>query len=198
MTISNTLYTVAVFSENRVGLLNQISIIFTRRKLNIETLTVSPSSIKGVHKFTITTYTDKQTIQKLVLQIEKRIDVLKAFYYTDDEIVFQEIALYKVPTINLIDEPNLESIIRRHNARILEIAREYTVIEKTGQSDEVEALFEELKKYDIRQFVRSGRVAITKSPAEYVTMFIEEQEKRRMPKEKWSDKEYKNIATATS
>ena len=78
MTISNTLYTVAVFSENRVGLLNQIAIIFTRRKLNIETLTVSPSSIKGVHKFTITTYTDKQTIQKLVLQIEKRIDVLKA------------------------------------------------------------------------------------------------------------------------
>ena len=189
MTISNTLYTVAVFSENRVGLLNQIAIIFTRRKLNIETLTVSPSSIKGVHKFTITTYTDKQTIQKLVLQIEKRIDVLKAFYYTDDEIVFQEIALYKVPTINLIDEPNLESIIRRHNARILEIAREFTVIEKTGQSDEVETLFEELKKYDIRQFVRSGRVAITKSPAEYVTMFIEEQEKRRMPKEKWSDKE---------
>ena len=103
--------------------------------------------------------------------------------------MFQEIALYKVPTINLIDEPNLESIIRRHNARILEIAREFTVIEKTGQSDEVEALFEELKKYDIRQFVRSGRVAITKSPAEYVTMFIEEQEKRRMPKEKWSDKE---------
>ena len=64
--MDNTLYTVAVFSENRVGLLNQISIIFTRRKLNIESLSVSPSSIKGVHKFTITAYSDEETIEKLV------------------------------------------------------------------------------------------------------------------------------------
>ena len=110
--MDNTLYTVAVFSENRVGLLNQISIIFTRRKLNIESLSVSPSSIKGVHKFTITAYSDEETIEKLVKQIEKRIDVLKAFYYTDNEIVYQEIALYKVPTKNLIEEQNLDKIIR--------------------------------------------------------------------------------------
>ena len=167
--MDNTLYTVAVFSENRVGLLNQISIIFTRRKLNIESLSVSPSSIKGVHKFTITAYSDEETIEKLVKQIEKRIDVLKAFYYTDNEIVYQEIALYKVPTKNLIEEQNLEKIIRRHNARILEISAEYTVIEKTGHNEETEALFEELKRYGITQFVRSGRVAITKSNKEFVT-----------------------------
>ena len=158
------LFTVTVFSENRVGLLNQISIIFTRRKLNIESLSVSPSSIAGVHKFTITAYADEETISKLVRQIEKRIDVLKSFYYRDDEIVYQEVALYKVPTVELLEEKNLESIIRHHNARILEITREYTVIEKTGHDDETTALFEELKRYDIRQFVRSGRVAVTKSP----------------------------------
>lgn len=177
--MDNTLYTVAVFSENRVGLLNQISIIFTRRKLNIESLSVSPSSIKGVHKFTITAYSDEETIEKLVKQIEKRIDVLKAFYYTDNEIVYQEIALYKVPTKNLIEEQNLEKIIRRHNARILEISAEYTVIEKTGHNEETEALFEELKRYGITQFVRSGRVAITKSNKEFVTEYIEEQEQRK-------------------
>ena len=177
--MDNTLYTVAVFSENRVGLLNQISIIFTRRKLNIESLSVSPSSIKGVHKFTITANSDEETIEKLVKQIEKRIDVLKAFYYTDDEIVYQEIALYKVPTKQLIEEQNLEKIIRRHNARILEISAEYTVIEKTGHNEETEALFEELKRYGITQFVRSGRVAITKSNKEFVTEYIEEQEQRK-------------------
>lgn len=177
--MDNTLYTVAVFSENRVGLLNQISIIFTRRKLNIESLSVSPSSIKGVHKFTITAYSDEETIEKLVKQIEKRIDVLKAFYYTDNEIVYQEIALYKVPTKNLIEEQNLEKIIRKHNARILEISAEYTVIEKTGHNEETEALFEELKRYGITQFVRSGRVAITKSNKEFVTEYIEEQEQRK-------------------
>ncbi len=173
------LFTVTVFSENQVGLLNQISIIYTRRCLNIESLSVSPSSIEGVHKFTITTWSDRETMEKVVKQIEKRIDVLKSFLYTDDEIVYQEIALYKVPTARLLDETKLEVIIRRHNARILEITSDYTVIEKTGHSDETEALFEELKHYDIRQFVRSGRVAITKSPLEYVTMFIEEQARRR-------------------
>lgn len=178
------LFTVTVFSENQVGLLNQISIIFTRRCLNIESLSVSPSSIEGVHKFTITTWSDRITMEKVVKQIEKRIDVLKSFLYTDEEIVYQEIALYKVPTLQLLDEKNLEKIIRRHNARILEITREYTVLEKSGHSDETEALFEELKNYDIRQFVRSGRVAITKSPNEYVTMFLEEQAHRLEEKAK--------------
>ncbi len=178
------LFTVTVFSENQVGLLNQISIIFTRRCLNIESLSVSPSSIEGIHKFTITTWSDRATMEKVVKQIEKRIDVLKSFLYTDEEIVYQEIALYKVPTLQLLDEKNLEKIIRRHNARILEITREYTVLEKSGHSDETEALFEELKNYDIRQFVRSGRVAITKSPNEYVTMFLEEQAHRLEEKAK--------------
>ena len=114
--------------------------------------------------------------------------MLKAFYYTDNEIVFREVALYKVPTRKLMDEQNLEEIIRRHNAKILEITQEYTVIEKTGQSAEIEALFEEFKGYGIRQFVRSGRVAITKSPQEYVTMFIRDQEERRKPKELWNAK----------
>ena len=174
-----TLYTVTIFSENRVGLLNQISIIYTRRKLNIESLSVSPSSIKGIHKFTITSYSDRETIEKLVKQIEKRIGVLKSFFYTDDEIIYQEIALYKVPTDKLIDEPDLEKIIRKYNARILEMSRDYTILEKTGHPEETESLFEELKNYDIRQFVRSGRVAVTKDINEYVSMFIEERKRAK-------------------
>ncbi|MGN0231083.1 MAG: acetolactate synthase small subunit [Muribaculaceae bacterium] len=177
--MEQTLYTITVFTENRVGLLNQISIIFTRRKINIESLSVSPSSIKGVHKFTITAYTDYDTIQKLTKQIEKRIDVLRAYFYTDDEIVYQEIALFKVPTEKLLAEKNLEAIIRRNNARILEITPTYTVVEKTGHSDETEALFNEFNVYGISQFVRSGRVAVTKSDIEYVSDFIHEQRLRK-------------------
>ena len=177
--MEQTLYTITVFTENRVGLLNQISIIFTRRKINIESLSVSPSSIKGVHKFTITAYTDLDTIQKLTKQIEKRIDVLRAYFYTDDEIVYQEIALFKVPTEKLLAEKNLEAIISRNNARILEITPTYTVVEKTGHSDETEALFNEFNVYGISQFVRSGRVAVTKSDIEYVSDFIHEQRLRK-------------------
>ena len=174
-----TLYTVTVYSENQVGLLNQISIIFTRRQLNIESLSVSGSAIEGVHKFTITTYSDRETMEKLVKQIEKRIDVLRAFFYTDDEIIFQEVALYKVPTDKLLEDRSIEDLIRKHNARILEVNRTYTVIEKSGHPDETQSLFEELSRYDVMQFVRSGRVAITKSTVEHVSIFLQEQQYRQ-------------------
>lgn len=177
--METTLYTVTVYSENQVGLLNQISIIFTRRRLNIESLSVSASAIQGVHKFTITTYSDREMMEKLVKQIEKRIDVLRAFFYTDDEIVYQEIALYKVPTDKLLDDRNIEDLVRKFNARILEVNRIYTVIEKSGHPEETQELFEELSKYDVMQFVRSGRVAITKSTVEHVSLFLQEQEDRK-------------------
>lgn len=177
--METTLYTVTVYSENQVGLLNQISIIFTRRRLNIESLSVSASAIQGVHKFTITTYSDRETMEKLVKQIEKRIDVLRSFFYTDDEIVYQEIALYKVPTDKLLDDRNIEDLVRKYNARILEVNRIYTVIEKSGHPEETQELFEELSKYDVMQFVRSGRVAITKSTVEHVSLFLQEQEDRK-------------------
>ena len=112
-------------------------------------------------------------------QIEKRIDVLKVFLFTDDDIVYQEIALYKVPTHRLLEEQNLESIIRHHGARILEMTPEYTVLEKAGHPWETEALFDRLRRYDIKQFVRSGRVCVTKSPIEYIDIFLQEQNRRK-------------------
>lgn len=177
--MENKLYTVTVYSENQVGLLNQVTIVFTRRQVNIESLTVSRSAIPGVHKFTITAETDEDTISKIVRQIERRIDILKAFYYTDDEIIFQEVALYKVSTDTLLDNNDVEQMVRKYNARILEVTRDYAVIEQSGHTEEIEALHAELKPSGILQFVRSGRIAITKSTQERVSAFLEEVEARR-------------------
>lgn len=165
-------FTVTVFSENTVGILNEISIIYTRRAINIECISASSTSIPGITKTTLMCYSDRRSMEKVVAQLEKIIYVVKAFLYTDDEIVHQEVALYKLPTSKLMEEKNLETIIRLHGARILDITPEYTVIEKTGHDDETEALFEELKKYDIRQFVRSGRVCVTKDPVEHVSAYL--------------------------
>ena len=126
------LFTISVFTENQVGLLNRISIIFTRRGLNLESVSSSASSVHGIHKMNFTCNSDRETMEKVIKQIERCIDVLKAFLYTDDEIVYQEVALYKVPTQKLLDEKDFERIIRVHNARILELTREYTILEKTG------------------------------------------------------------------
>lgn len=165
-------FTVTVFSENTVGIINQISIVYTRRAINIESISASSTAIPGVYKTTIMCYSDRHTMENVVTQLEKIIYVVKAFLYTDDEIVHQEVALYKLPTSQLMAETHLEKIIRKHNARILDITSEFTVLEKTGHVHETEELFEELKNYDIRQFVRSGRVCVTKDPVEHVTAYL--------------------------
>ena len=174
------LFTVTVYSENCVGLLNQVSVIFTRRCLNIEDVSASASSVPDIHKLTLTTWADRPTMEKVVRQIEKRVDVIRAFLYTDDDIVYQEVALYKVPTARLLESGAVEDIVRHHGARILEMTPDYTVIEKSGHPWETEALLNRLRSLDIRQFVRSGRVAVTKSPGEHVDIYIEEQRQRQL------------------
>lgn len=173
------LFTVTIYSENSVGLLNRVSNIFTRRCLNIEDVTASVSSVPDVHKLTITTWSDRPTMEKVVGQLEKIIEVIKVGLYTDDDIVYQEIALYKVPTAPLLESHELETIIRSHGARVLEMTPEFTVLEKTGHSWETEALFDCLRRYDIRQFVRSGRVCVTNSPVEHIDIFLNQQNERR-------------------
>ena len=169
-----TLYTIIVHSENIAGLLNQVTAVFTRRQINIESLNVSASSIKGVHKYTITAWTDKDIIEKVVKQIEKKIDVLKTFVYTSDEVVQQEIALYKVTRSR-----GVEQLVREHNVRILEIDEDYIVVEKTGHKADTQALFRLLQPYGVQQFVRSGTVAIIKSRRELLNEYLEEIDRLR-------------------
>lgn len=168
-TNTQTLYTINVYSENHVGLLTQISNIFTRRFINIESLTVSASAMKGVHKFTITCYSDNKSIEKLVKQIEKKIDVLTAYFYIDEDIISREIALFKVTTTTLLANNTVESLVSKYNARIIEVNSLYTVIEKTGGKTEIRELFEILEPFGILQFVRSGSVSITRSKYEQLS-----------------------------
>ena len=162
-------YIITVFSENKVGLLSQITTVVTCRNVNIESLTTSESALAGIHKFTIVVRTDPEKIEKLARQVEKRIDVLKVFVFTSDEVVQQEIALYKVTRSR-----NVEQLVRRHNVRILEIDDDYIVVEKTGYKSETRELFELLQPYGVQQFVRSGTVAIVKSRRELLNEYLEE------------------------
>jgi acetolactate synthase-1/3 small subunit len=179
---NKTLYTITIFSENTVGLLNQITIIFTRRGVNIETLSVSPSAVEGIHKFTITVFSDRESVVKIVKQIDKRVDILKSYFNTDEDLVYQEIALYKLSTPKLLSLGSIEDIIRRYNARILEMTDVWIVLEKTGHYSETQSLFEELsEKIGVLQFIRSGRIAITKSKAERLSdMLAAMQEKLKI------------------
>lgn len=176
-------YTITAFSENSIGLLNRITIIFTRRRLNIESLTVSASAIRGIHKFTIVVNSTKEQVEKVVKQIEKQVEVLKSFYHTNDELVSQEIALYKVSTKEMMLH-EFEPIIRKYGARILEVTPEFTIIEKTGHKDETTELFEVLSPFKVSQFTRSGRIAVTKEVRERLTDYLDEVEKMEQKRKK--------------
>ena len=167
----NKEYIITVFSENKVGLLSQITTVFTCRDINIESLTTSESSIPGIHKFTIVVITGPEKIEKLVKQIEKKIDVLKAFVFTPDEVVQQEIALYKVTRSN-----SVEKLVRDHHVRILEICDDYIVLEKTGHKEDTHSLFELLQPHGVQQFVRSGQIAIIKSKRELLNEYLQKRE----------------------
>lgn len=175
--MEKTLYTIIVHSENIAGLLNQVTAVFTRRQINIESLNVSASSIKGVHKYTITAWTDSDTIEKVTKQITKKIDVLQAHYFTDDEIYQHEIALYKLTTSIVEHNSQISKIIRKHAARIVEVNSTFCIVEKNGMSEEITHLYEELSAHNcVLQFVRSGRVAITTSCFERVNEYLAERE----------------------
>lgn len=155
------LYTITAFTENHIGLLNKITIVFTRRKINIESLTVSESQIKGIHSFTIVVNSTKSMVEKVVSQIDKLVEVIKAFYYEEDQLIAQELALYKMP-MSAIKMINMGRFIRENNARILDMQQEYFVIEKTGTAQQTQDLLEKLRPLGILEFIRSGRVIITK------------------------------------
>lgn len=156
-------YTISVLSEDMPGLLNRVTIIFTKRKLNIESINVSTSEVPGVSRYTLVVNTTYDQAEKVVKQLRKLVEVLGAFLYEEDEIYYQEIALYKVPTKIFLHGNKIENLVRSNSARILVIEEDYIVIEKTGHKHETQQLFNLLNEYGVLEFVRSGRVAITKS-----------------------------------
>ena len=127
--------------------------------------------MEGIHRFTIVVNVTEELVRKLVSQLDKQIEVLKAFHYSSDEVVYQEIALYKVPISAMQNGNSIEMLLRKHHARIIDVAPEYVVIEKTGHQDETEALRDELGEYNIYEFVRSGRVAVVK-PLEQLSKYL--------------------------
>lgn len=164
-----------VYSENVAGILNQVTAVFTRRQVNIESLNVSASSIPGVHKYTITAWSDEDQIIKIVHQIEKKIDVVKANYFTDDQLFIRESGLYKLATQMVLENPEVSRTIRRYGASIIEVNPTYTIVMKFGLTEDIISLFRALDTFGcVLQYTRSGRIAVTRGMQEQVSQFLEE------------------------
>ena len=163
-------FTVSVYTENNIGLLNRISAIFQRRHINIESLNTSPSEIEGVSRFTIVINITESQMKKIQGQIEKQVEVIKAYYHTEDEIIYQESCMFKIKSELLFEERQFQNIFNESNAKIVTVNKEFFVLEKSGRKEEIELLYRELSVFGIMQFTRSGRVAVTKEEMKISTM----------------------------
>ena len=170
-------YTVTIYTENQIGLLSQITNVFTRHGLSIWSLSAGASSMEGVHNITIVTAGLEKKVKESVQQIEKRVDVIKAFFYTAEKIVYRELCLYKVSTPALLQYCDIENLLNRYHARIVEMNKVFTVIQKTGLSEETARLHDDLKPVGVLQFVRSGRIAVSRAEQEPVFKFLRKREK---------------------
>src|SRR6476620_2928848 len=155
-------FTITVYTENQIGLLNRIAIIFSRRKVSIDSINSSPSEIEGIYRFTLVISETEDMVKKIARQIEKQVDVLKVYYNSGEEIVWQELAMYKVSTDEIAEKVQVERLLRKYGARAVVIRKDYTVFETTGHREETDALIRVLEPYGLIEFVRSARVAIIK------------------------------------
>lgn len=173
-------FTLIIFSENFAGVLNQVTNVFTRRQINIESLNVSASGFRKLHRYTVTCLSDEETMKKVVKQIEKKIDVVLARFYREDEVYVMEQGLYKIATARLLEDREISKAIRQYEAKIVEVNTTYAIVSNEGLPADVMALYELLKEHDcLLQYVSSGIVAVTKAPREELSEFLELREQHK-------------------
>ncbi len=183
-------FTITVYGENQIGLLNRIAIIFVRRKINIDSMNTSPSEIVGIHRFTILIDETEEVVRKVCRQIEKQVDVLKVYFNTEENIVWQEMALYKVSTEQIAEKAKVERLLREFGARVVAITKDFTIFETTGHREETDKLVKVLEPYGLTEFVRSARIAIMKSSRGFHEKLKEFEQ--RAPGEELIENEYLN------
>ncbi len=170
MSTEKQLYTVSIYTENNIGLLNRISAIFQRRHVNVESLNISPSEIDGISKFIIVVNMNEENVKKIIGQIEKQVEVIKAYYHNLDEIIYQISGLFKIKSELLFEERQIQNIIKESNARIVTVNKDFFVLEKSGKKEEIVTLYNQLSVYGIMQYTRSGLIAVTKEEMKISTL----------------------------
>ena len=170
MSTEKELFTVSVYTENNIGLLNRISAIFQRRHINVESLNTSPSEIEGVSKFTIVVNMAEENIKKIIGQLEKQVEVIKAYYHNDDDTIYQISGLFKIKSELLFEERQIQNIIKESNSRIVTVNKDFFVLEKSGKKEEIVKLYNQLSEFGIMQYTRSGRIAVTKEEMRISTL----------------------------
>lgn len=153
-------YTITAFTENTPGVLYRIADLFLRRKINIESLTVSEVKNKEQSRFTIVVHTEEALVEKIVKQLYRIIEVVKVIDNTDEELIVREISLIRVCAKNLESRKEIEQFTKFREAKIIEIRKDYMTIQIIGTEKQINSFYDLLKPFGIKEFIRSGRIVL--------------------------------------
>lgn len=151
-------YTLILFTENTFGILNRVTSVFSRRRINLESITLSNTDRRDVIRMTLVVNLREEEKNKLEGQINKLIGVLKVFSYKNEEVLCREVALYKIA----IPENEVHQLLQltlQYQTRLLHSASHCIVLEQTDSEAKIMELYDRLQSYEILDFVKSGRVA---------------------------------------
>ena len=154
-------YTLTVYTEDQMVVLHKIIVILSRRKTTLENLNISTCEMDQMYRFTLVLNETFEVVRNVALQIEKVIEVFQCYYSTNEAIVWKQIALFKVKTASVLNPENTDWLFRKYNARYITIEKDYTIFEVTGQEDEINTLTVALKQYELIEFIKSARIALT-------------------------------------
>ncbi|MBA2480265.1 MAG: acetolactate synthase small subunit [Planctomycetes bacterium] len=163
------LHTISLLVRNKPGVLVRVSLVFSRRGYNIESLVVSPalsapgaSEISGdFSRMTITCSGDPDTLEQIIKQLEKLIDVVHAIDHTGQSVIESELALIKV-TIALKERTEILQIAEHYRAKVVDYGSESMILRVEGETDKIDAVIALLKPFHIAELVRSGKILMVR------------------------------------
>jgi len=155
-------HTIAVIVDNKPGVLSRVSGLFSRRGFNIHSLAVGTTEEPNLSRMTIVVQGDDEVLEQITKQLYKLIDVVKVYELSNITAVDRELVLIKVAA-NENTRPEISQIVDVFRAKIVDLGENALVVEATGDTEKIDALEEMLKKYGIREMVRTGKISLARS-----------------------------------
>jgi acetolactate synthase-1/3 small subunit len=153
---------ISVLVENKPGVLHTIANLFRRRNFNIESITVGPTQQQDISRMTITINGDEKTIDQVVKQVAKQIDVLKVSELEQGNFVMRELALIKVNVPSAKERSDIINCVDVFRCRIIDVSTDSLTVEITGTPDKIDAFLNLMKSYGVIELARTGITALAR------------------------------------
>ncbi len=161
----NDLHTISLHVRNKPGVLVRVALVFARRGYNIESLVVSAAAEEGYSRMTITCSGDPSTLEQIIKQLGKLIDVVQATDHTGDQSIETEVALVKL-ACGLSERAEIFQIVEHFKAKVLDFGLDSLVLRVHGSSEKLDAAIQLFRQFHIKELVRSGKVLMARGITE--------------------------------